>query len=155
MAAALITLFLSSLFLLNTLVLRMLRAGNETATASQILQARAEQIRMSNWIDITNAGYLPNTLLAQQPDTAINLSALTETVSVGPYQFGSSTQPAAAIVYQRTPDGQVTAAGGTGAALTGSDCLQFTVTERWNGWGGRPRERTLVTLASTWGIGQQ
>ena len=82
-AAVLITLFLSSLFLLNSMVLRMLRAGNETATASQVLQARAEQIRMANWLNVTDPAYLPNTVLPQVPATAINLSTLTETISVG------------------------------------------------------------------------
>ena len=154
-AAALITLFLSSIFLLNSLVLRMLRSGNESATASQLLQARAEQIRMANWLDVTNAGYLPNTLLPQQPATAINLSTLTETVSVGPYQSGGAPSSTAAYIYQRAPNGAISSLGGTGIAMTATDCVQFTITEHWTGWGGRARERTLTTLASTWGIGQQ
>lgn len=154
-AAVLITLFLSSLFLLNSMVLRMLRAGNETATASQVLQARAEQIRMANWLNVTDPAYLPNTVLPQVPATAINLSTLTETISVGPYQFNAATQPAPSFIFQRAPDGTITSQGGTGAALVGNDCLQFTITESWISWGGRPRVRSLTTLASTWGIGQQ
>lgn len=152
-ASALITLFLSSLFLLNSTVLRMLRSGNETATASQVLQARAEKIRMATWLDVTSATYLPGDLLPDQPPTAISLGALTETVSVGVYNPGATMSPS--YIYKRTPDGTITpVGGGSGAVLTGSDCIQFVVTEQWSGWGGRPRERTLTTLASTWGIGQ-
>ncbi len=161
-AAVLITLFLSSLFLLNSLVLRMLRSGNETATASLLLQARAEQIRMSYWLALTNQNYIPATLLAQQPLTAINLASLTETVSVGPYVFYTGPantapppQPDPAWTYQRLPDGTVSQTGGTNVPLTGIDCVQFVITEQWTGWGGRPHTRTLTTLASTWGIGQQ
>ena len=154
-ASALITLFLSSLFLLNTTVLRMLRSGNETATASQVLQARAEKIRMATWLDATSPTYLPGNLLPDQPPTAINLAALTETIFVGVYNPGGATM-SPSYIYQRTPDGKITSvSGGSGASLAGSDCIQFVVTEKWSSWGGRSRERTLTTLASTWGVGQQ
>ena len=154
-AATLITLFLSSMFLLNTLALRMLRSGNETAAASQILQARAEQLRSSSWLNITNSDFVMSQVLARSPPTAIVLSDLTETISAGPYQPAGTTKAGPAFVLQRTPAGAVTSTGGTGASLANSDCVQFTITERWTGWGGRTRERTIVTLASTWGSGQQ
>ncbi len=137
----------------------MLSSGNETANASQLLQARAEQIRMANWLDVTAANYLPGNLLAgDQPLVADNLSALTETVSVGNYQYnpnGAAAQVTPSYIYQRAPDRTITRLGGSNAVLGSSDCVQFIITEHWSSWGGRPRERTLTTLASTWGIGQR
>ena len=154
-AAALITLFLSSMFLLNSFALRMLRSGNETAAASQILQARAEQIRMTSWLNITNSGYVAKSILAQPAPTAISLSDLSETISAGPYQLGAVTQATPVFVIKRAADGSIDTTGTSGSSLANAECVQYTITERWTGWGGRTRERTIVTLASVWGSGQQ
>lgn len=148
-AGALLTLFLSSLFLLNSTVLRMLRSGTETVAASQVLQARVEQFRLANWLQVTNPDFAKLTL-SKPTDADTDLPGLTEAVSAAPYQVGSGVE-ATAFSFERTGTA-ITTRGGSGVDLTGRSLVQINVSVRWSSWGGRARARSLCTVVSKWGI---
>lgn len=155
-ASALLAVFLTSLFALNSTVIRMLRSANEAAYASQELQCRVEQIRMTSWVQVTNPATV-RTLFARPTDATLDLLDLTEALLVRPYSYDLPAQ-SPAFKFQRAPDGTVTPAT-DGPAATGVDLsdpgvamirLDFSVT--WRSWGGRMRSRALTTVVSRMGV---
>ena len=88
-AAAIMALFLSTLFALNSSSMQTIRMGREAACASQVLQQRIEQLRIANWHQVTDAAWLQTNLLnAAAPGSGI-LHTPTETLTLIPY--GSAT----------------------------------------------------------------
>lgn len=147
-ASALLVLFLTSLFALNSTVMRMLRSASETATASQEAQARLEQVRLANWPQITKSTWVQDTLLKQLKTDAVISNDLPGMVErVEGWRTGDTT---AAYAVTRDAAGNVTTA--TAADLSTEDLIYVHVIVSWTSWGGRPRSRELVTVVSRWGI---
>ena len=159
-AGAIIILFLTSLFALNSTAMRILGSARETASASQSLQQRVEQIRLANWPQITDVNWVQSTLLAAQTDASVNLPGLQETITVTSYTSPSSS-PAdltalpeyATFTVNRSATGAVTVTSGAGttAAMASQQMVQIDLTITWPGW-NHPRTRALTTLVSRWGI---
>ncbi len=156
-AGAIIILFLTSLFALNSTVMRLLGAAAKTASASQDLQQRVEQVRLANWTQITDASWVQANLLGTQTDASINLPGLQETITVSPYVSPSSAAATTApspFTVTRTSTGTVTAsqAGSTSsAAMVNLEMVQVDLTICWPGW-NHQRTRALTTIVSRWGI---
>ncbi len=155
-ASALLMLFLTSLFALNSTVMRMLRSANETAHASQELQCRVERIRLANWTQVTNPTSVSE-LFREGTDATLDLPDVVETVMVRPYSFDQPEQ-APAFKWQRNPDKTVIPSpdgpAATGRDLSKSDVgmIRCDVTVTWRSWGGRIRTRTLSTVVSRMGV---
>ena len=157
-AGAIIVLFLTSLFALNSTVMRLLGSAAETANASQHLQQRVEQVRLANWNQITDPSWLQANLLAAKTDAAVNLPGMQESVTITPYLSPSSATPATPppgyFTVKRDPTGQltVTPTGYSSAGLMAKqEMVQVDVSVTWPGW-TRSRTRILTTLVSRWGI---
>ena len=157
-AGAIIILFLTSLFALNSTVMRLLGAAAETASASQDLQQRVEQVRLANWSQITDPAWVQANLLGTPTDASVNLPGLQETMTVTPYISPSSTAPAtappAAFTVTRSSVGTVTvtpAGYASAAAMANQEMVRIDLTITWPGW-NRQRYRALTTLVSRWGI---
>ena len=155
---AIIILFLTSLFALNSTVMRLLGAARETASASQDLQQRVEQVRLANWSGITDPVWVQTNLLGMSTDASVNLPGLQETLTVTPYVSPSSAAPTTAappaFTVTRTPTGTVTvspAGYASSAAMATQEMVQVDLTITWPGW-SRQRNRALTTLVSRWGI---
>ena len=156
-ASAIIVLFLTSLFALNSTVMRLLGSAAETTNASQHLQQRVEQVRLANWNQITDPAWLQANLLAVKTDAALNLPGMQETLTVTPYVSPSSSAPArspAAFTVTRSAAGKVTVdpSGYASAGLMATqEMVQVDLTVTWPGW-SRSRNRALTTLVARWGI---
>ena len=159
-AGAIIILFLTSIFSLNSIVMRLLGAAAETASASQDLQQRVEQVRLANWTQITDPTWLQSNLLGTQTDASVNLPGLQETLTVTPYvspctvPSPSATPPPGPFTVTRTTTGTVTvspAGYASTAAMANQEMVQIDLTITWPGW-NRQRTRALTTLVSRWGI---
>ena len=94
-AGAIIMLFLTSLFALNSNMMRLLGCASEAANASLDLQQRTEQVRLANWQQISDPAWVSTNLLGTMTDASVNLSGLTETITVAPYYAPSSLAAAA------------------------------------------------------------
>ena len=148
MASALLVLFLTSLFALNSTAMRMLRSAGETTAASQEAQARIEQVRLANWPQITKSTWVQNTLLSQMKTDAVisdDLPGMSERVE-GWREGGT------AAAYSVTRDASGTVSTTTAADLSAEDLVYIHVVVSWTSWGGRARSRELVTAVSRWGI---
>ncbi len=157
-AGAIIILFLTSLFALNSTMMRVLGAAAETASASQDLQQRVEQVRLANWSQITDCNWVQANLLATPTDASINLPGLQETLTVTPYVSPSSSAPTTALppafTVTRAAAGTVTvtpAGSTTSTAMANLEMVRIDLTITWPGW-SRQRNRALTTLVSRWGI---
>ena len=148
MASVLLVVFLTSLFALNSTVMRMLRSAGESAAASQEAQARVEQVRLANWPQVTNSTWVRDVLLSQMRTDAIlsnDLPGMTERMEG--WRTGA-TIPA----YSVTRDSAGLVQTNTTADLSTESLIYIHVIVSWNSWGGRPRSRELVTAVSRWGI---
>ncbi len=157
-AGAIVTLFLAALFSLNSNMMHLLRAAAEAANASQHLQTRVEQVRLSNWTQITDPTWVQANLLNTKTDASVNLPGLTETLTVMPYTSPSSTATAAAppppftVTRKANNSVTVTPAGyNSTAALAQQEMLQINLNVTWPSL-YRTRKRALTTLVSKWGI---
>ena len=158
MASALLILFLTSLFALNSTAMRMLRSASETADASQLLQTRVEQVRLANWTQVTRADWVQENLLptrtqAAAPgtlvhkiDTLNDLQGARENVEVAVYPPAAGSD---AFTVSRDESGNVSNPGGD---LSAKDQVCVHLTVSWTSWGGRTRSRELSTIVSRWGI---
>jgi hypothetical protein len=63
----------------------MLKAANQGAAASQSIQERVEQMRIANWLQITDSNFLRTNLLSSQTASARSLPGCTETLTVSAY----------------------------------------------------------------------
>ena len=157
-AGAIIVLFLTSLFALNSTVMRLLGSAAETANASQHLQQRVEQVRLANWSQITDPAWLQANLLAVKTDAAVNLPGMQESITVTPYVSPSAPTPTSKppdpFTVSRDASGRVSLTSGSSAAagpMGTQEMVQVDLTIKWPGW-THTRTRARTTLVSRWGI---
>lgn len=148
MASALLILFLTSLFALNSTVMRLLRSAGEATSASQEVQSRIEQVRLANWPQVSSSAWVQNVLLTQMKTDAVisnDLPGMSERIEG--WRTGATN---AAYSVTRNPDGSVVT--NSSADLSAENLIYIHVIVNWNGWGGRARSRELVSAVSRWGI---
>jgi hypothetical protein len=85
LAIAMLGLFISMLLVMNSNVLGLLRNSKDNVSASQALQERVEQMRIANWVQISDTDYLKEKLLATSTGSASSLPDATETITVSAY----------------------------------------------------------------------
>jgi hypothetical protein len=112
--------------------LSVMRMGREQASASQVLQQRVEQLRVANWVRVTDETWLRDNLLNQDPPGIADLASPSETVIITPY--GSATTSKNTFTRK---NGQGTA--GTNVSLKAESCISVT----WRiAWSGTPRSKS-------------
>ena len=158
MAGAIITIFLASLFTLNSDLMHLLRSAAEATNASQDLQQRVEQVRLANWNQITDPVWVQSNLLNNKTDASVNLPGLTETLTVAAYTAPSSSasggSPPTTFTVTRNADASVTVAPSpysSPTALGQQEMVRIDLSANWPSL-NRTRSRTLMTLVSRWGI---
>ena len=159
-AAAIVTVVLSGLFILQSNMMRMLNASTETANASTHLQTRVEQVRLANWPQLTDPNWVQTNLLKSPTDADVNLPGLTETYTVTPYQSPGSGAPTASatppppFTVTRNAKGAVTVQPANynySALLAAQEMLQIDLAITFPSL-GRTRTRAQSMLVSPWGV---
>ncbi len=157
-ASAIATVVLTGLFVLQSNMMRMLNATTETANASMHLQTRVEQVRLANWPQLCDPGWVQSNLLKSPTDADVNLPGLTETYTVTPYQSPSSRAPAVpppgSFTVTRKANGTVSvdpAGYSDTLLLTNQEMLQVDLNITFPSL-GLTRTRAQSLLISPWGI---
>ena len=157
-AGAVISIFLGSLFALNSNMIHLLRAASEAANASQDLQTRVEQVRLANWTQITDPRWFNTTSFFYKTDALVNLPGMTETITVSASASPSSAPGTAAlpapftVTHQADDTIKINPAGYADTdALLGQEMIRIDVSVTWPTL-YRSRSRSLTTLVSRWGI---
>lgn len=111
--------------------LYIMQLARENARASQIMLERLETVRLYNWTEVTNAGYVPSTFTdVYDPQASTNLQG---------------------TVYNGTLTVSNPVFTGTTPSYS-SDMRQFTVTLQWNTGGKVSHTRSLTTYVSKDGM---
>ena len=153
MAGAIITLFLTSLFALNSNMIHLLRSASETANASQDLQTRVEQVRLANWNQITDPAWLTANFFGKT-DQSLNLPGMAETITVAPYSSATlqTLSAPAPFTVTHNADGSVTSnQAAASAVLQAQEMIRVDLSITWPSL-HRSRSRVLTTVVSQWGI---
>lgn len=158
-AGAVITIFLASLFALNSNMMHLLRGASEAANASQELQTSIEKIRLGNWNQITDATWFTNQFFSVPTDAQTNLPGMKETIKVSTFASPASPAPTANIPVAQpftvTFQNKVATADNTNstntAALQQQELIRIDVTVQWPSL-YRQRSRSMTTVVSRWGI---
>lgn len=152
-AAALIAFFLASVFALNSQGLSILRSARESASASQILQERVEQLRIANWQQVTDSSYLlGNGFYGKRGDAADGLANLTETTRVSLFDPDTlQVDPNADQIFVARRGGQ-SILNSDNPDLTNERMVRIDVSVMWTGTGDRARVRETTLLMSQGGI---
>ena len=159
-AGAIITIFLMSLFALNSNMMHLLRGASEAANVSQELQTSVEKIRLANWNQITDPAWFTGSFFSVPTDAQVNLPGLKETITVS--TFVSPASPAAisplapaAQPFTITFQNKAVAADNTDANNTTNlqqqELLRVDIVVQWPST-YRTRTRALTTVVSRWGI---
>ena len=84
-AVALTLVSLAGCFAANANFMALLKSAEQAAAASQSIQERVEQMRIANWVQITDANYLKSNLVSSATASERALPACAETLTVSPY----------------------------------------------------------------------
>jgi Tfp pilus assembly protein PilV len=145
-ATALVGLFVSALVLMGSNLLSVLRSTKENANASQLLQERVEQLRIGNWLQITDASLVASKFLAADADSAGGFTLPVETVTIEAYPPNGT--PAARIVRKNHNTVVVVA----NPNLKNERMVRVDVNLSWLGTPNqRPRSRATSTLIAKGG----
>ena len=139
----LVSLMLSCVFAMNSQIAGLLKQGNESTYATQMIQERVEQLRTSLWDEVTDPAKLTN-VAKPATATSVNLPGVTETIKVEPLVNPGNVS----IVCVRDPAGTVTT---TGTAFPLEKTVKVTLSVQWASR-SRVRERGMVTVLTTGGI---
>ena len=157
-AAAIVTVLLSGLFVLQSDMMRMLHSSTETTNASAHLQTRVEQARLANWSQLSDPIWIQSNLLQSPTDADVNLPGLTETYTVTPWQSPCSGAPTAPppppFTVTRNSSGTLTTSPSGysySLPLSQQEMLKIDLSVTWPSL-GRTRTRAQSMLISPWGI---
>jgi len=89
-AVALTLISLTACFAANANFLAVLKSAEQAAAASQSIQERVEEMRIANWIQITDVNYLQTNLVSSPTASERTLPSCTETLTVTAYPPPSS-----------------------------------------------------------------
>ncbi len=148
-AALIVALFLSGTFYGNSRALNMLRASKETIIASKILQQRMEQVRASNWTEVTDAISMQATY-ATAADASVGLNGVIETLTISIFPSVSGTN----IKISRSTAGLATVVTDNPNLVDGN-AVRVDARVTWTGTpGGITRVREMSTIVANGGLGR-
>jgi hypothetical protein len=139
--------FVAALSLMGSSLLALLRSANDGATVNQAMQERVEQMRIANFLQITDASYLQGALAAGS-DSAKNLNSPTETITVSAYPAKAGSTPvqitrtnAGAQIVTSNPD------------LQNEKMVRVDISLAWKGFPrNRPRLHATTALIAKGGM---
>jgi hypothetical protein len=92
-AMGLVGLFIAVLMVMSSNLMGLLRSSRDSASASQALQERAEQIRAANWLQITDGSLLVKEIFSGKNSSTPGLGSAAEVITVSAYPADSTVTP--------------------------------------------------------------
>lgn len=147
-AVAMLAIFSSGIMAVHSHVLGLLTTARDNIAASQALQQRIEQMRIANWLQITNATFVANQIRTITRPSTEGLSSVVETVTISAYPPRTGVTP---ITITRT--GTAVQISSTNTALVNERMVRVDMRLDWKGVpNGRPRQRATMALIAKGGI---
>ena len=140
-ALLLLGVFLPSVFAVNGVCLRLIKATKESTAALQGVHDRCETLRNLVFTDLISASQVQS-LMATPANASDFCQKATEVVTMSAYPVAHGITQ-----FTRSPNGSVT--NDSIAADLGTTVVQVTVSTSWNAtFGGRTRSEETTTLIS-------
>ena len=133
--------FMSAVMMLHTTVLGVLRTAKDNAAASQALQERVEQMRIANWVQITDPNHITTKLMAEKNRSADTLALAVETISVAEYPENLLATP-----LRVSRQNGVTKLESSGSSLKNARMVRVDIAINWQGFPNK-RQRARATTA--------
>ena len=148
LAIAMLAIFIAMLMVMNSNILGLLRNSKDNVAASQALQERVEQMRIANWLQITDATYLSGTLFSTPSESAGVLPSAVEKITVSAYP--PKTGSVAARVVRSNGSAQIITSND---ALKEERMVRVDLELTWTGFPkNRPRLRATTAIIAKGGI---
>jgi hypothetical protein len=145
---ALAALFLTALMVARVNMMGLLQRAKENASASQLVQQRVEEMRIANWLQITDAAFVSGTLMNKASESAVGLTAPVETLTVAEYPANAGQVP---VKVKRSASG--TQIVSQNASLKDCRMVRVDFDLTWTGIPGqRARARSSSVLIAKGGI---
>ena len=145
---ALAALFLTGLMVARVNMMGLLQRAKENASASQLVQQRVEEMRIANWLQITDATFISGTLMTKASESAAGLTAPVETLTVAEYPPITGQVP---VRVKRSANGVQIVSQNT--ALKDCRMVRVDFDLTWTGIPGqRARARSSSVLIAKGGI---
>ena len=149
-AVAVTLISLAGCFAANANFLALLKSAEQAAAASQSIQERVEQMRIANWIQITDVDYLQSNVLSSPTASARTLAGCTETLTVSAYPSPSLGAPAPTKITRTDTQLVVESAD---ASLKKNAMVKVDWVITWNPRSDQsPRSRSGTVLVAKGGI---
>lgn len=150
-ALGIVAIALGAVVTLNSNLLRIVKSARETNSATLALQERSEQLRIANWLKVTDAAYVRDTFLASRALSADGLAQVTERVTIRDYNPDPAAQPRVRMVVEKKA-GESARVIESGDGLLAERLARVDLRMAWRGSNGRERIRESSTVISAVGI---
>jgi len=138
---------IAGIMMLNSAALRLVRSSRMSNAASLVIQERVEQMRITNWKNVTDATYISGTYFGSTPDSVEPLGDVTETLTLSAYPDETVTEK---LQVTKSPNGVQTIT--SGADIPDQSLVRVDYRLEWAGEGGRQRKREASTILSKVGV---
>ena len=138
---------LAGIAAVNSGTFALVRSAKQSSAASLSLQERVEQLRISNWRQITDAQYLKDTFFGRSIRNMAAIPTATETITISSYPDASTTEP---VKVQRTSTGVRILT--SGSEISNEPLARVDIRIEWPGNNGRLRMRETSTIISKGGV---
>jgi hypothetical protein len=152
-SAALFSVMIAGLGMVDSACRKLVRAQRETALASQTLDELVERLRASNWSGLTKASTISDLLSQFQSNSVTHLARPKVRVTVGPYP--PVTPSPTPLVVERASDGTTTIVSQPAEGFSLRSFLAVRIDARidWRAAdGGRNRAREIASVVSLSGL---
>lgn len=147
-ATVLVGMFIAGLFIASSHIVGLLRTGKDNVSANQLLHDRVENMRIANWLQITDTTYLRTNLMATPSDSVTGLNRPVETIRVSAYPPVPGSVPAVVV----RQNGAATTVS-SNSTLKDQRMVRVDIQLKWSGFPrNRPRTRETTAIIAKGGI---
>ena len=150
-AMGIVAVAMAAVMLANSHQLKMVKSDRDTNAATLCLQERAEQLRICNWLKVTDADYVANTLFASRPLSAAPLGRMVERLTIRDYNPDPEAAPRAQMIVEKQ-SGAPPRIIERGEALQNERLGRADLQVSWTRRDGSTRRRATSTVISNVGI---
>lgn len=145
LALAIVALAFSSLFMVYSTGLGMVRSQQENVHATLLLEQRCAALRAASWTSLSDADRLKQTVYQTASPSESHLPQLIEEISLRPYAL---TPPTATplILHYEPGSAPITTSPAT-TALTSATCIRADISLSWKSRKGRTTRQTSLVLS--------
>jgi hypothetical protein len=150
-ATAMVALFISGAFAINSQALKFLRNAKDASAAEICTRDGLEKMRNAPWERMVDPLYLRDTVLSPTGNTFPNLKDLTVTINVSAYVTPNGSYGATPITVTRNAVGETSILAAGDEGMINEKIVKATVTASWSS-ANRKRTKEAYSLVSRGGI---